>query len=39
MILLISRDKKQELNPFADKLNVILTELEKQIVICKEQIG
>uniref|UniRef100_A0A7N2L5W7 Uncharacterized protein n=1 Tax=Quercus lobata TaxID=97700 RepID=A0A7N2L5W7_QUELO len=37
--LIFDEDKKQELNPFADKLNVILTELEKQIVFCKEQIA
>ena len=35
----IFRDKKPELSLFAQKLNVIVTKLKRQITICRQQIG
>jgi hypothetical protein len=39
MVAPIFRDKKPELSLFAQKLNVIVTKLKRQITICRQQIG
>ncbi|CAL0299873.1 unnamed protein product [Lupinus luteus] len=36
--LILDKDTRQELAPFGQKINIVLTKLRKQILLCKEQI-
>ncbi|CAL0299867.1 unnamed protein product [Lupinus luteus] len=36
--LILDKDTRQELAPFGQKINIILTKLRKKILLCKEQI-